>query len=275
MGNKPDVIAIYGFSHHTDPDGRASRDDGRYHEENLYLYSDGTFKLVEQNGWLSPKYESKIGTWDIVDNELILSIEQKQYTSLPHIDPAYNNKEITEQYISSKTLKKVMNHSFADRDKEWKYKQGMRPDDLFEKYNNKQLFKEIRSNLSTKMLELKLKFSTSLVNDQPSVEKLLKWMPDNFTIDSLTEFKYCFKALDYTTITAHLHLETRKIVYVEFFETEKEVKEITRFLLKEKGYKYVASEHMCDYFNNKKNAIQMCPGMEKGTMIDVSKYEKL
>ncbi len=130
MQNKQDVIAVYGFHHHTDPDGRPSRNDRRYHEQNLYLYGDGTFKLVEQKGRLSPEYVSKFGIWDIVNNELIISILQRECTNL-------DKKLVKEKYRGSKTFTRVKNHSIANREKQWKFRQGMRPVELFEKHNNR------------------------------------------------------------------------------------------------------------------------------------------
>ncbi len=197
---------------------------------------------------------------------MVLIVKEREFTN-------YDNQLEKEEYSGSITFTNVLNHGILDGKEVWNYHQGLRPADLFKKYNNKKLFKGVRSARATEIFDLKLKFSTALVNDQPSKEQLLKWMPENFTIDSLTELVYYSKSTDYKAITVHLHLKTKEIVYVDFFENEIGVKDITTFLLKEKNYEYMASEHNCDYFNNKENAIQMCPGLDEGTMIDVSKYK--
>ena len=77
-----EVIAVYGYSNHVNDDGSPSRDDRRYHKKNLYLYNDLSFKIIEQNGRLVPKYEFKTGTWEIEDNKLIVNIKERQLVCL-------------------------------------------------------------------------------------------------------------------------------------------------------------------------------------------------
>jgi len=126
-----EVIAIYGYSQHIDPDGRPSRNDSRYIEKNLYLYEDFSFKIIEQNGRLDPKYESKTGNWEIIEDELILHINQKHF-----ID--FSNHNVTEPYTKIIKLIKKPNYLLEPvEEKKWEYQQGIRPEELFSKYHNK------------------------------------------------------------------------------------------------------------------------------------------
>lgn len=128
MEKKQNIVAVYGFTQHTDPDGRPSRNDRRYYKHSLCLYDDYTFKLTEQQGRLSPSYETMTGTWKIKDNQLILSITEKTYTD-------YNDKEIKETYTDKRIFKKASIYSLSCYNKEWEHQHGLRPDGLFEKYN--------------------------------------------------------------------------------------------------------------------------------------------
>ncbi|MBN2893457.1 MAG: hypothetical protein JXL97_16405 [Bacteroidales bacterium] len=69
-----------------------------------------------------------------------------------------------------------------------------------------------------------------------------------------------------------MHIETYEIVYVEFFEPEGNFNEMKSWLMNDKNYKWPISEHNCDYLHNDKLLLTICPGMENGIMIEVSKY---
>jgi hypothetical protein len=122
------IISIFGYSIHTDKDGKPSRDDVRYKECNLYLYATGTFKLVCQTGRLTPTYETKTGKWEIVADTLILHVKQRQFSV---------NQNKTEPYSEEKLFRKVLNQNITDGTDTLKYRQGLRPDELFPTYKSK------------------------------------------------------------------------------------------------------------------------------------------
>jgi len=123
-----------------------------------------------------------------------------------------------------------------------------------------------------KDFDSKLSLSELLLTKQPNREALLKILPKEFKIDSLQKFKYFLKDSLGNAITVYLHIETLKIVYVEFFEKPITHKDLYAYIQKQ-NYVWIGSEHNCDYMNNKKLAIVICPGMEKGMMVNISKYD--
>ena len=128
MEKKQNIVAVYGFTQHADPDGRPSRNDRRYYKHSLCLYDDYTFKLTEQQGRLSPSYQTMTWTWKIKGSQLILSITERTYTD-------YNNELVKENYTGSRVFTKASIYSLSCYNKEWEHQQGLRPDGLFEKYN--------------------------------------------------------------------------------------------------------------------------------------------
>lgn len=120
---------------------------------------------------------------------------------------------------------------------------------------------------------IKLNLSELLLTKQPTREKLQSLLPKEFGIDSLQEFKYFLKDSMGIPVIVYLHIKTLKIVYIEFYENQLFQKDMYDYIIQKKSFDWIGSEHNCDYFNNKKTAIVICPGMEKGMMIHISKYD--
>jgi hypothetical protein len=128
IDKKEKIISIFGYSTHTDKDGKPSRDDIRYKECNLYLYATGTFKLVCQTGRLTPTFETMSGTWEIVKETIVLHIKQRQFSELHNA---------IEQYSEEKSFMKVLKQDISDGVDTLEYRQGLRPEELFLEYTNK------------------------------------------------------------------------------------------------------------------------------------------
>jgi hypothetical protein len=128
IDKKEKIISIFGYTTHTDQDGKPSRDDVRYKECNLYLYATGTFKLVFQTGRVAPTYETKSGTWEIVKETLVLHIEQRQFSE-------YQNA--IEQYSEEKSFMNVLKQDLSNGVDTLEYRQGLRSEELFSEYTIK------------------------------------------------------------------------------------------------------------------------------------------
>ena len=126
---------------------------------------------------------------------------------------------------------------------------------------------------NAKNFESKVRLSEFLLMKQPSRDSLERLLPAGYKIEALKEFQYVLKDSSGIILTAYLHIKTLKIVYVEFYEKQEYKKELYDYLTKNKNFEYVASEHMCDFMNNKKISFTICPGMEEGMMINISKYD--
>jgi len=128
-------------------------------------------------------------------------------------------------------------------------------------------------SFNPKNFDSKVRLSEFLLMKQPSRDSLERMLPSGYKIESLKEFQYVLKDSSGVILTAYLHIKTLKIVYVEFYEKQEYKKELYDYLTKNKNFEYVASEHMCDFMNNKKISFTICPGMEEGMMINISKYD--
>jgi len=128
-------------------------------------------------------------------------------------------------------------------------------------------------SFNAKNFEIKVKLSELLLAKQPSRDSLIKILPRGYKIESLKEFQYVLKDSSSIIMTAYLHIKTLKIVYVEFYENQSFKTELYDYLIKQNKFDYVASEHNCDYLNNKKISFTICPGMKEGLMINISKYD--
>ena len=133
-------------------------------------------------------------------------------------------------------------------------------------------FNSKAQSFNQKNFDSKLGLSEILLTKQPTRDALSKILPKEFKIDSLQKFKYFLKDSIGNAITVYLHIETLKIVYIEFFEKPLSHKDLYAYLQQIK-YEWIGSEHNCDYLNNKKISIVICPGMEKGMMVNISKYD--
>jgi hypothetical protein len=260
-----DEIAVFGLNKHTDEDEKPSRDDSRYQNYTLYIYADKTFKLIHQTGRLGPKYEIKTGTWDVTADELKLSMQERQFT-----DSA--QKKVIEKQNSSMIFIKSSNKSITYGKDRWKLQRGLGFEELQSKYLKTGVQRKNYNTFDPEKFSDKMRFAITLLNKQPKQRDLVKLLPANITIDSLQEFKYFFRYMGIDPITADLHLQSHRIVLVEFSEEENNLKALTSFI--HTKYTYMGSEHNCDYYNDKKTSIVIIPGMNKKTLIHVSRYEK-
>ncbi len=133
----------------------------------------------------------------------------------------------------------------------------------------------IGKNLSAQAFNIKqfdknLYLSQYLLQIQPKRDSLLKILPKEYKLDSITAFNYYIKDKFNQKITVYLHIESLKIVYIELFESQQNYKAMKDYLINKKKYTWFASEHNCDYLNNKKINITLCPGMKEGVMINIS-----
>lgn len=123
------VIAQFGYSHHVEPDGKPSRNDRRYIKEDLIIYEDLSFKLIYQQGRLSPEYRVKKGKWKIEMNQLVLFCE-KIY---------YHNHENLEVEETTQEIKRFNANNYGSlfigyRKQTWKRIKGLDADALIKKY---------------------------------------------------------------------------------------------------------------------------------------------
>jgi hypothetical protein len=262
----PEIISIFGYVKHVDVNGKPSRNDEEYHECTLYLYTDKTFIMIDQTGQLTPKYETKTGTWDIANEELVLQIKQMKSTKFPVL----NNKNTNDFTALDGCI--VLKNNLSDGTNIWEYRQGMRPDEIFSKYVSVDDLTVKALEFDPKTFSMKLKFSIDLINKQPVREDISKMLPDSFTIESFGEFEYSFKYMGNDIVTAHLdHLDAKRIVYVEFFDKKENLKDVNSFI--SKNYYFFAAEHNCLYFTDKKISIVVIPMLQERTTIHVSKYD--
>lgn len=123
-----------------------------------------------------------------------------------------------------------------------------------------------------KQFEKNLYLSQYLLQKQPKRDSLSKILPKEFKLDSITAFNYYIKDKFNQKIVVYLHIESLKIVYVELFENQHNYNDIKDYLINKKNYIWSASEHNCDYLNNKILSMTLCPRMKEGVMIHVSLY---
>lgn len=124
-----------------------------------------------------------------------------------------------------------------------------------------------------KQFEKNLYLSQYLLQKQPDRDTLLKNIPKDYKIDSISPFNYYFRDKFNQKITVYLHIESLKIVYIELFDKQENYKDLKDYLIQKKKFVWNISEHNCDYLNNKKFLITICPGMKEGVMIHISLYD--
>lgn len=117
----------------------------------------------------------------------------------------------------------------------------------------------------------KIDFCETILYEQPNQENIKDFLPLRFKIDSIIENEYHIKDNTGKNIIVFLHIETKEIVYIEFYEPNENFSEIKKYLMEEKNYEWPISEHNCDYLHNDKLLLTLCPGMRPGVMIQVSK----
>ncbi len=108
-------------------------------------------------------------------------------------------------------------------------------------------------NAEDKLSDFEEKFllARKLLQEQPVRNQLINFLKDyHFEIDSLSNFHYYLKDKSNNPFTIYLHIETLKIVYVEFTEPSNLREEITKYLTK-KEYSFLGSQHLCDYWIEK------------------------
>ena len=115
--------------------------------------------------------------------------------------------------------------------------------------------------------EEKVAQAAKLLIFQPVPKHVTEFLMDGFKLDSIEEFKYHLSDPQGNPITAVLHIKTLKIVYVEFTQSNATFADVKQFLVKRK-FEWVGSEHLWNYFNDKRFAIGISPGM----MVHVSMY---
>jgi hypothetical protein len=266
----PEVISIFGYVKHVDVNGNPSRNDEEYHECSLYLYTDKTFMMIDQTGQLTPKYETKTGTWDIANEELVLQIKQMKSTKYSVLNK--KNDENFSPMSGAVAFKKILKQNLSDGANIWEYMQGMRPDEIFSKCVNVDDRTVKSPEFDPKTFAAKLNFSIKLINKQPVREDISKMLPEGFTIESFGEFEYSFKYMENDIVNAYLdHLYVNRIVYVEFFDKKENLKDANSFI--SKNYNFFASEENCLYFTDKKISIVVIPMLQERTTIHVSKYD--
>ena len=128
-------------------------------------------------------------------------------------------------------------------------------------------------NTGLQKFENKLKLSELLLSKQFSREDLTNAAPSGLKVVALKEHEYIFKDKFGSTITAHLHIESLKVVYVEFEESLSVQHELYEYLLDTKNFELLGTEHNCDYLNNKIISISLCPGNGDGITVQVTKYQ--
>jgi hypothetical protein len=117
--------------------------------------------------------------------------------------------------------------------------------------------------------EERVKMAGTLLVLQPTGKQVKESLPPGFTLDYTEEFKYHIKDPQRNSVTAYLHITTLKVVYVEFSEPKATFVEIQKFLTDVKKFEWVGSEHLWNYFNDKKFAIAISPEMT----VHVSLYD--
>lgn len=125
-------------------------------------------------------------------------------------------------------------------------------------------------NFNYSYFEKLLQFSELLLTTQPNANQVESLNNDVFKLSDVQQFQYIFEdKVNHTTITAYLHIETLQLVYVEFFIKTEDYPEVKDYLMNVKLFEWPISEHNCDYLNNNRLQIALCPLGDK-TMVHIN-----
>ncbi len=125
-----------------------------------------------------------------------------------------------------------------------------------------------------KQFDENLNLSSYLLQNQPNIDSLIKTLPKDYKMDSISAFKCYVKDKLNRKIVVYLHIKSLKIVYVELHESQKNFQDLNNYLTNTKNFTYIGSERNCDYLNDKTLSITLCSGMKDGIMIHVSLFEE-
>lgn len=115
--------------------------------------------------------------------------------------------------------------------------------------------------------DIKVKLAQLILEKQPGAKDIKNFLPEGFILDSINATGYYITYTDKIQIIAWLYKDTERTVGVSFYENNDAKKEIYEYTEKELNYTFIASEHMCDYYNKGNSSIRFCPGMNEGLMV--------
>ncbi len=115
----------------------------------------------------------------------------------------------------------------------------------------------------------KLFIAKSLLEKQPETNQISGILKDGYTLDSVNSSGYFIHFNDKNQLVGYYYKGTQRTVYVQFFEANKDKTKLYQHLIEVLGFQYTGSEHMCDYYFKGNISLQICPGLEKGIMIDI------